>query len=66
MHLNSSKLHQNKVSLSSKPEVSIKYLLEAYKQLDDLMQNNMYIVPIIMTYDRVFELSKFTKEMLTA
>lgn len=65
MHLNSSKLHQNKVSLASQPEVSIKYLLEAYKQLD-LLQNNMFIVPIIITYDRVFELSKIAKEMLTA
>jgi glycerol-3-phosphate O-acyltransferase len=65
MQLNAIRLKQNKVSLPSKPEVSITYLLQAYRLLESL-KDNLYIVPVILTYDRIFELTHIAQEMLTA
>jgi glycerol-3-phosphate O-acyltransferase len=53
--MNAIRLKQNKVSLPLKPEVSITYLLQAYRGLDEI-RDNIYIVPVTLTYDRIFEL----------
>lgn len=55
MQLNAFRLKQSKVSLPSKPEVSITYLLHVYRLMEQL-KDNLYIVPVILTYDRIFEL----------
>lgn len=49
--------------MPSKPEKSISYLLHAYRYLEDL-RDNVYIVPVILTYDRIFELPHIAKEMM--
>jgi glycerol-3-phosphate O-acyltransferase len=48
-----------------KPEVSITYLLQAYRLMEQF-KDNLYIVPVILTYDRIFELQHIAQEMLTA
>jgi glycerol-3-phosphate O-acyltransferase len=57
MTLNSCKLHQSRVMLAVKPEISITYLLEAFRQLPKV---NMHIVPVLITYDRVLEVGKIS------
>lgn len=63
MTLNSVKLHQSRVMIAAKPEVSIVYLLEAFRQLKRL-QKKVHIVPVLITYDRVFEVAKISSEGL--
>lgn len=63
--MNAIRLKQNKVSLPLKPEVSVTYLLQAYRHLDEI-RNNVFIVPVILTYDRIFELSQIAEESLKA
>ena len=53
--MNDDKLRQNKVTIAVKPAVSVQYLLSAFKQLKS-HQNGTYIVPVSVTYDRIFEL----------
>lgn len=43
------------MTIAVKPAVSVQYLLSAFKQLKS-HQNGTYIVPVSVTYDRIFEL----------
>ena len=46
-------------------EVSIKMLMDSYRHLEDV-NKYMYIVPVMVSYDRVFENMDISTEMLTA
>ena len=64
IYLNAHKLRQNRIAVATKPEASVVYLLEAYRQLM-AHQKHIYIVPVVLTYDRIPELEIISKEILT-
>ena len=47
------------MTVAVKPEVSVLYLLGAYQQLFR-QQKNIYIVPVYINYDRIFELNQIS------
>ena len=45
-------------------DLAVKWLIDAYQRLSKL-KNEMIIVPVMISYDRIFEQGNLTQEMIT-
>lgn len=60
---NSERLRTGKFHRRTTPDLSVSWLLDAYNGLPTL-QANLVIVPVMVSYDRIFETHNLTSEMV--
>jgi len=64
LYQNSQRLRSGKINRKHEADMSVRWLLEAFLNLQK-MNKNIFIVPIMMNYDRIYEQNNLSIEMIS-